>query len=86
MREKGRPAIYGMAALYLFYLAYQMFGARLENGGADYMLMLVFSGIFVLAGISLLVISFFMLRKKPDGAASKGQEITENTETAEEQK
>lgn len=63
MREKGRAAIYGLAGFYVWYLAYQMFGARNDGGGNNYVLMLVFSLLFVLAGGAMLFLAYRMIRQ-----------------------
>ncbi len=63
MREKGRAAIYLLAAVYLFGLAYKMFGARMEHGGEDYALMMAFSVIFAIFGIALSVFSVVLFKK-----------------------
>lgn len=77
MREKGRPAIYGLAAVYLLYLAYQMFGARMEHEGSDYMLMVIFCGIFVIIGIALLAFSVMMFMKQLKNDSQPVQSIEE---------
>lgn len=63
MRERGRAAIYLLAAVYLFGLAYKMFGARMEHGGEDYALMMAFSVIFAIFGIALSVFSVVLFKK-----------------------
>lgn len=80
MREKGRPAIYGLAALYLLYLAYQMFGARAEHGGSDYMLLMIFCVIFVIVGIGLLAFSVAVFRKQSKQDIQTDKSIEEQTE------
>lgn len=64
MNEKARAGVYVLAAVYLFYMAYQMFSVRMDNGGSDYTLMMIFSAIFVLCGIGLIVFSAYMMKKK----------------------
>lgn len=63
MREKGRAAVYLMAAVYLFSLACKMYGARMEHGGEDYALMIIFTVIFALFGIALTVFSVVLFKK-----------------------
>lgn len=66
MREKGRSVIYGLAGFYLLYTAYQMFQARMENGGSDYVLMIIFSIIFVVAGVGILGLAAWILKKNKE--------------------
>lgn len=61
--EKGRAAIYAMAGVYLLYMAYQIFGARVENGGNEYTLMVIFSVFFLIFGIGLIAFSIYMMKK-----------------------
>lgn len=62
-KDKARAGIYVLAAIYLFYMAYQMFSVRMDNGGSDYTLMMIFSAFFVLCGIGLIAISIYMMKK-----------------------
>lgn len=64
MNEKARVAVYVMAAFYLFYMAYQIFTSRVDSTGGEQTLMLIFSGIFLLCGIGLLVFSAYIMKKK----------------------
>lgn len=63
MNDKARAGVYAMAAIYLFYMAYQVFSVRMDNGGSDYTLMMIFSAIFVLCGIGLIVFAIYMMKK-----------------------
>lgn len=63
MNEKARAGIYVLAAVYLFYMAYQMFSVRMDNGGSDYTLMMIFSAVFVLCGIGLIAFSIYIMKK-----------------------
>lgn len=91
MREKGRAAIYTMAGFYLLILAYQMFGGRMDNGGSDYAMMLVFSVIFVIVGIGMIGFSAVILKKstkkteygKENGAPEQKLEADAGAEKAE---
>lgn len=76
MREKGRAAVYGMGAFYLLYLAYEIFGARMDNGGKDYVMMIIFSVVFVIAGAALLTAAVIMFKNmaKADADAEKQEE------------
>ena len=63
MKDKARAGVYVLAAVYLFYMAYQMFTVRMDNGGSDYILMMIFSAIFVLCGIGLIAFSIYIMKK-----------------------
>lgn len=63
MKDKARAGVYVLAAIYLFYMAYQMFSVRMDNGGSDYTLMMIFSAVFLICGIGLIVFSIFMMKK-----------------------
>lgn len=82
MREKGRAAIYTMAAFYLLYLAYQMFGSRMENEGTNYALMMFFSVLFVVLSAGLVVFSVFLMKT----AAKKEKESKDGSEDKQELK
>lgn len=64
MNEKARAAVYAMAGGYLLYMAYQVFGSRMDHGGNEYTLMLIFSILFLIFGIGLIGFSIYMLKKK----------------------
>lgn len=64
MNDKARAAIYMMAGGYLLYMAYQVFGLRMDNGGNEYMLMLIFSIVFLVFGLGLIAFGIYMLKKK----------------------
>ena len=63
MKDKARAGVYVLAAVYLFYMAYQMFTVRMDNGGSDYTLMMIFSAIFALCGIGLIAFSIYIMKK-----------------------
>lgn len=63
MNDKARAGIYVLAAVYLFYMAYQMFSVRMDNGGSDYTIMMIFSAVFVLCGIGLIAFAISMMKK-----------------------
>lgn len=64
MNDKARAAVYTLAGVYLLYMAYQVFGLRMDNGGNDYTLMLIFSIIFMVFGIGLIAFAIYMMKKK----------------------
>ena len=64
MNDKARAAVYAMAGVYMLYMAYQVFGARMDNGGSDLTLMLTFSVIFVIFGLGLIGFAIYMMKKK----------------------
>ena len=63
MKDKARAGVYLMAGLYMLYMAYQVFSVRMDNGGSDFTLMMIFSVIFVLAGLGLIGFSIYMMKK-----------------------
>lgn len=63
MNEKARAGVYVLAAVYLFYMAYQMFSVRMDNGGSEYTLMMIFSAVFVICGLGLIAIAIYMMKK-----------------------
>ena len=66
MREKGRSTIYGMAGVYLLYLAYQMYEVGWKGDASissDILLMKVFCVLFVLFAIGLFLMAGHMLKK-----------------------
>lgn len=75
MKDKARAGVYMLAAVYLFYMAYEMFTVRMDNGGSDYTLMMIFSAIFVLCGIGLVIFSAYMMKKN-----EKSEKIEKNEE------
>lgn len=79
-KDKSRAAIYATAGVYLLYLAYQIFGSRLDDGGSEYTLMLIFSIFFLIAGLGLIAFSIHVVRKMLD---SVDDETTENVENEE---
>ena len=76
MREKGRAGVYFIAGLYLLYNAYQVFGFRNDNQGQDMMLMIIFSIIFLVAGLGLVIASFYIMKKVKE----KEQELQKKQE------
>lgn len=62
MNDKARAGIYVLAAVYLFYMAYQMFSVRMDNGGSDYTLMMIFSAVFVLCGMGLIAFAIYVMK------------------------
>lgn len=63
MNEKARAGVYVLAAVYLFYMAYQMFSVRMDNGGSEYTLMMIFSAVFVICGLGLIAFAIYMMKK-----------------------
>lgn len=63
MNEKARAGVYVLAAVYLFYMAYQMFSVRMDNGGREYTLMMIFSAVFVICGLGLIAFAIYMMKK-----------------------
>lgn len=61
MNDKARAGVYIMAAVYMFYMAYQVFCVRMEDGRQT--LMTIFSAFFVLCGIGLIVFVIYMMKK-----------------------
>ncbi len=79
MRSKGQAAFYALAGGYLLYLAYQLFGGRMDNGGENYWVALIFSIFFVIAGAAILIYTAIMYQKvtkQETQASSKKEEDT----------
>lgn len=64
MNDKARAAVYAMAGVYMLYMAYQIFSVRMDNGGSDFTLMLVFSVIFLIVGLGFIGFAIYMIKKK----------------------
>lgn len=64
MNDKARAAVYVLGGGYLLYMAYQVFGMRMDNGGADYTLMMIFSILFLIFGIGFIGFAIYMMKKK----------------------
>lgn len=56
-REKGRLAIYGMAGLYILYMAYSIFKGLSDSAGSEQLVLLVAMIAFTVIGIGLIVFS-----------------------------
>lgn len=71
MDKRTKVTLYGVCGMYLLYMAYKMFQTVLEMGVSDAMISLVFSLLFVIMGIIILVFTYRMSRdiKKEDEAA-----------------
>lgn len=63
MENKGKAFFYVIAGGYLLYLAYKLFGVRMDNGGKDYALMMIFSVLFAIVGVAILVYTGIMYVK-----------------------
>lgn len=66
MDNKGKAVFYVIAGGYLLYLAYQLFTGRMDNGGKDGTLVLVFSILFAVAGVAILVYTAIAYKKMQD--------------------
>lgn len=77
MKEKGRAGVYAVAGIYFFYLAYTMFQNREASVGNEHMLVMVFSVIFVLAGIVILFMAYRIMKhikEEESKAIDQGEE------------
>lgn len=83
MQNKGKAVFYAIAGGYLIYLAYQLFGSRMDDGGKNYMLSLIFSIFFVVAGAGILIYTAIMYQKMLKAEAENGDEPEENAEPEE---
>lgn len=61
--DKARAGVYVLAGLYMLYMAYQVFSVRMDNGGSDFTLMVIFSVVFLLAGLGLIGFAIYMMKK-----------------------
>lgn len=80
MQNKGKAVFYAIAGGYLLYLAYQLFGGRMDEGGKDYMLMLICSIFFAIAGTAILIYTVIMYRKMMKAEAENSGEPEESSE------
>ena len=56
-REKGRLAIYGMAGLYILYMAYSIFKGLSDSAGSEQLVLFVAMIAFAVIGVVLIVFS-----------------------------
>ena len=56
-REKGRLAIYGMAGLYILYMAYSIFKGLSDSAGSEQLVLFVAMIAFAIIGVGLIVFS-----------------------------
>lgn len=83
MQNKGKAVFYAIAGGYLIYLAYQLFGSRMDDGGKNYMLSLIFSIFFVVAGAGILIYTAIMYQKMLKAEAENGDSQEESGEPEE---
>lgn len=83
MQNKGKAVFYVIAGGYLMYLAYQLFGTRMNDGGKNYMLSLIFSILFVVAGAGIWIYTAIMYQKMLKSEAGKDDEPEERSEPEE---
>ena len=83
MQNKGKAVFYAIAGGYLMYLAYQLFGLRMNDGGKNYMLSLIFSIFFVVAGAGILIYTAIIYQKMLKAEAENGDEPEERSEPEE---
>ena len=79
-KDKSRATIYGLAAVYLLYLAIKMFSERNIGDESNFIRMLVFAIIFVIAAVGLLIFSFVILKR----CADEKKKLTEKKDEVEE--
>lgn len=83
MQNKGKAVFYAIAGGYLMYLAYQLFGSRMDDGGKNYMLSLIFSIFFAVAGAGILIYTAIMYQKMLKAEAENSDSQEENAEPEE---
>lgn len=81
MDQRTKVTLYGVCGMYLLYMAYKMFQTVLEQGASEAMLSLIFSILFVLMGIIVLVFTYRLSRdiKKEEADVKTEPEAEENT-------
>ncbi len=62
-RDKARAAVYVMVGGYLIYLAYKLFSSRTGTEGSEATVMLAFAVFFLVIGVAILGLAFYMSRK-----------------------
>ncbi len=83
MQNKGKAVFYAIAGGYLMYLAYQLFGLRMNDGGKNYMLSLIFSILFAAAGAGILIYTAIMYQKMLKAEAENGDKPEESSDPEE---
>lgn len=53
-KQKARPALYVLAALYVLYMAYKLFEMNHTASGNEKIIMIVFGALFLFIGVGLL--------------------------------
>lgn len=76
MSEKGRTLFYGLGAVYLLYLCYDLFKSGVAGGEATLPLTL-FCILFGIAGVFLLVLAVKQYRKYMKEAMADEETVTE---------
>lgn len=78
-KENARMAVYGMAGIYLYIMAYKMI-TSLSTAGSDATLMIIFSIVFIVAGSGLVGLAIWDMHTR----VKKRKEMEENPELIEE--
>ncbi len=62
--SKKRSVFYGLAGIYLLYLAYELFGNLAEVSGMEYTFCIIFSVLFAVGGVGILFFALRLFQKK----------------------
>lgn len=82
-RNRVRSAIYPMAGVYLAYLAYSMFKKISVTSGSEQMLMVVFTILFAIIGLALILTGLIMGYRMNKEMRDAGKRIEEQKELQE---
>lgn len=85
MKSKGQAAFYAIAGGYLLYLAYQLFEGRTDNAGVNDVTALLFSILFAVAGIAILIYTAIMYQKILKEESHRPTEAEEGNKAASEE-
>lgn len=85
MDKRSRMTFYAVCGAYLLYMAYQLFKTVQAEGVEKAIVSLVFSILFLVGGIFILIMTYRMSRdiKKEEAAEKEAQEAAEVVEASE---
>lgn len=71
--NQKRSVFYGLAGIYLLYLAYELYGNLPEISGKEHMFCMIFMVLFVVGGVGILFFAFRLFRKKEQPNAEESE-------------
>lgn len=76
--SKKRSVFYGLAGIYLLYLAYELFGNLAEVSGTEHTFCIIFSVLFAVGGVGILIFAARLFQKKEEDSSGHLDEDTED--------